>query len=248
MAKTTGKDGKFIMRTEEDIRATFSAKFKGFEYVSGYVGIDDNFLVRCLTCGDVSERGAQMLRRDKTPICLCCRGLEREKREKARQHEKARIQQQRIAAKIAEEERRIEERKRECPECGTIFVRVGAMSFCGKKCMLRNNDRRKETRKRSRLYENGKVDHSITLKQLARRYKNKCALCGEKVDFSDCATTNGGTFIAGDRYPSIDHIVAVVNGGTHTWENVQLAHRVCNAAKSDSSVTEVEGGQLRLCI
>lgn len=34
-------------------------------------------------------------------------------------------------------------------------------------------------------------------------------------------------------YPSIDHIIPVSHGGTHTWDNVELAHRYCNGVKSD---------------
>ena len=38
----------------------------------------------------------------------------------------------------------------------------------------------------------------------------------------------------GPLYPSIDHIIAMVNGGGHIWSNVQLAHMMCNSEKGDS--------------
>ena len=34
-------------------------------------------------------------------------------------------------------------------------------------------------------------------------------------------------------YPTIDHIIPLSKGGTHTWNNVQLAHMCCNAGKCD---------------
>ena len=51
--------------------------------------------------------------------------------------------------------------------------------------------------------------------------------------------TEEGYFIAGNSYPSIDHIIPVSRGGTHTWDNVQLAHRYCNSIKSNKLVDEV---------
>lgn len=39
-------------------------------------------------------------------------------------------------------------------------------------------------------------------------------------------------------YPTIDHIVAMANGGGHTWDNVQLAHAICNSYKRDLSENE----------
>jgi 5-methylcytosine-specific restriction endonuclease McrA len=42
--------------------------------------------------------------------------------------------------------------------------------------------------------------------------------------------------------PSLDHIVPVSLGGTHTWANVQLAHLRCNVSKGNRPANE----QLRL--
>ncbi len=33
--------------------------------------------------------------------------------------------------------------------------------------------------------------------------------------------------------PSIDHIVPITRGGTHTWDNAQLAHLLCNTRKGN---------------
>jgi 5-methylcytosine-specific restriction endonuclease McrA len=32
--------------------------------------------------------------------------------------------------------------------------------------------------------------------------------------------------------PTVDHIIPVSRAGTHTWDNVQLAHALCNSMKS----------------
>jgi 5-methylcytosine-specific restriction endonuclease McrA len=41
--------------------------------------------------------------------------------------------------------------------------------------------------------------------------------------------------------PEIDHLVPVSAGGSHTWDNVALAHRRCNYERR-----EVGPAQLRL--
>lgn len=52
----------------------------------------------------------------------------------------------------------------------------------------------------------------------------RCGICG-------CKTFRAkrGTYHA--KAPELDHIVALANGGTHTWDNVQCSCRACNGAK-----------------
>ena len=47
-------------------------------------------------------------------------------------------------------------------------------------------------------------------------------------------TIRGNKFIAGNYYPSIDHVIPLSKGGIDTWNNVRLSHRICNSLKSDS--------------
>lgn len=75
-------------------------------------------------------------------------------------------------------------------------------------------------------------DRDITLEKLFDRASGVCSLCGKKCDHMDYELSNG-VFIAGDNYPSIDHIKPLSKGGSHTWDNVQLAHRKCNSIKRD---------------
>jgi len=49
-------------------------------------------------------------------------------------------------------------------------------------------------------------------------------------------------------YPTVDYIKPVSNGGTHSWDNVQLAHMGCNMVKSNKDVYEGENGQVMLAI
>ena len=72
-----------------------------------------------------------------------------------------------------------------------------------------------------------------TLEKLYKRDNGICKICGHKCDYTDYYIDENGTYIAGNNYPSIDHIKPISKGGCHTWENVQLAHRICNTIKND---------------
>ena len=77
-----------------------------------------------------------------------------------------------------------------------------------------------------------KVDNDITVEGLYRRDNGTWYLCGGRCNYEDY-TVIDGTFIAGDWYPSIDHVIPLAKGGEHSWNNVMLAHRLCNSRKSD---------------
>jgi 5-methylcytosine-specific restriction endonuclease McrA len=134
-----------------------------------------------------------------------------------------------------------------CNECSKDFFSVKKKRYCSDSCLNKRSNRVKEIKRRTKLKENGKIDYTITIDKLIKRDKRVCKICGDKVNKKDFITTDEGYFIAGDYYPSIDHILPVSKGGTHTWDNVQLAHRICNTDKRDNEMYEHEG-QLTLSI
>ena len=42
----------------------------------------------------------------------------------------------------------------------------------------------------------------------------------------------------GPKHPTIDHIIPMSKGGGHVWDNVQVAHAICNSIKRDSIEVE----------
>ena len=75
-------------------------------------------------------------------------------------------------------------------------------------------------------------DRSVTLSSVYRKFGGRCCLCGRR------------TFRTSEYSPSratLDHIIALANNGTHTWDNVQLLCADCNSKKRDL-------GQMRLAI
>lgn len=83
-------------------------------------------------------------------------------------------------------------------------------------------------KRRADFYGCKDFDHSITLKDLIARFDGVCQLCGLPIDESDMKDGH-----CQGNYPSLDHIKPLSKGGTHTWDNVQLAHVKCNAGKQD---------------
>lgn len=76
------------------------------------------------------------------------------------------------------------------------------------------------------------VDKDISLNRLFERDEGICYICGKKCDKKDIRFENG-YWMAGDLYPSIDHVKPLAKGGLHSWENVRLAHYICNVRKKD---------------
>lgn len=84
-----------------------------------------------------------------------------------------------------------------------------------------NPERYKEIRlrhrhKRRARLKNVEFDGTISLKVLYIRDDGVCQICDQACSREDA---------------SIDHIVPIARGGAHTWDNVQLAHLLCNIRK-----------------
>lgn len=133
-----------------------------------------------------------------------------------------------------------------CKNCGEEFETEykGLREFCSERCRKRKYKEQDKIRTR-RMQENGEVDKDITLDKVFKKYDGECQICKRKCNYNDFGENINGHVIYGNAYPSIDHIVPISKGGTHTWGNIQLACRLCNSYKCDSYVEEREG-QLRL--
>lgn len=125
---------------------------------------------------------------------------------------------------------------RVCKECGAVFycAEWSNQIFCCKPCEKENNHRRNDPVRRARKYK-ATIDGDITLESVVEKEKGVCYLCGGKIDWSDYKIVNGKKCACG-RYPTIEHVVALCNGGAHSWENIRLAHFRCNASKGVGAV------------
>lgn len=124
-------------------------------------------------------------------------------------------------------------KKIRCAMCAKEFVKTNEQHlYCSEKCRIKNE--RKQTRSTRKARERGAevIDKDIKLEALAIRDEQTCYLCGQGVDWQDKHTENG-VIICGNYYPSVDHVIPLVKGGVHSWDNIKLSHRICNSVKSD---------------
>jgi len=115
------------------------------------------------------------------------------------------------------------DRRFNCIVCGKEFIRNrDNAKTCSMRCSHAYCTAIRKGRYK-KLQQEGHYDYSVTLEAVYEKYKGVCNICGKKLNF-DC-----GKF--SNDYPSMDHIIPLVKGGYHTWDNVQLACRGCNNKK-----------------
>lgn len=102
-----------------------------------------------------------------------------------------------------------------CKECGKHYETTRSRScYCSEECSSRYENRQKEITRRKRISMNGKVHWDISIERLMKRDKNICYLCERHVD--NTVDPNA------DNYPSIEHVMPISKGGTHTWTTCVL--------------------------
>ena len=194
----------------------------GFEYLEGYKNCETPLKIKCVKCGTTKTVTGHWLKRKNYLICEEC-----ERREAERKR-----QLKRKAMKL--KETKYEQREPLlliCAECGEPFFEFKKKPYCSKECTRKHNNRTHWNNRRA-TEKKVLVDKDISLERLIKRDNNVCYLCGNECNCNDYVM-QGDTFIAGNYYPSIDHVQPLAKGGLHSWNNVRLAHRICNSRKSD---------------
>ena len=137
------------------------------------------------------------------------------------------------------EQERIRELTRPCEECGgTFYDPLPHTLTCSNECRRKRTNRQAKLYNSTRLNETNIIDRDISLEKLYERDDGTCYLCGGECDYYDHTITLEGYYIVGPSYPSVDHVVALANGGMHSWDNVRLAHHLCNTLKRDIKLEE----------
>lgn len=199
------------------------------EYLSGYMNKEKPVRLRCSICGGEFERSYHSIIANGGATCPHCVELKRKEkiikqdRERAERKRKAEVNKTRNAKQL---------RMVVCSICGETFLTWNSnRCYCSADCR-RESARRYASYNRGsddRLNSENIVDKDISLEKLFARDKGICQICGGLCDYDDCYTNENGTFIAGDMYPSRDHIIPLEQGGKHAWDNIRLAHRRCNS-------------------
>jgi hypothetical protein len=111
-----------------------------------------------------------------------------------------------------------------CRDCGLGgWVPNGQRKRCDA-CQLRFDTWRRNACEARRKSAERSGDGDLTWLRLALRDGWACHLCGTKALGSEVP----------DLHPlraTVDHLVPIAKQGTHTWDNVALAHRRCNLSR-----------------
>ena len=119
-----------------------------------------------------------------------------------------------------------------CLGCGDQFNRFDQGSKCNS-CKRASDIQARQIR-RLRKKGGGVYDAGIDYTKLYQSGDGLCAICRLPCDDpSVWLSWEGLNWMP--NAPTVDHIVALANGGTHTWNNVQLACLRCNSHKSNRS-------------
>lgn len=227
----------------------------GFEYAGGYQ--DKRIKIRCRQCGSEFERCLDFVRHGNV-VCRKCeheKALARKAKQRIVRKNETESKKRRAEAEKANALfHLLNDKIHICTVCGESFSITDYMKdcdlkqiqhnpkYCSDVCKRRANHRKsKECKKRSGNLDRGNHRHrarkygvayesGITLKMVWKRDNGICQICGKPCDWSD----RGWNKYCGPLYPSIDHVIAMANGGGHVRTNVQLAHMMCNSEKGDS--------------
>ena len=226
-----------LEQRQKRFKNKFEKHYPDFKYHSGYDNSEGNFKAECKKCGHVQEMSVISCRPWNTAKELRCEECFKRKSLMRRLanalvesvNKDIKQKEREVQKKVNQEVEALQRIKNnhnyylECQECGRMFFSSFERKFCSIECGRKNSNRNGWLIRERRIKENGKVDSDISLQRLAKRDHNQCYLCGKQVDWTVDSNDN--------YYPSIDHVKPLCKGGTHTWDNVKLAHRICNSEK-----------------
>lgn len=205
----------------------------------------------CVVCGKEFETHRE------ATVCCSPECSKEHKRERDRIYDRARHQrvswdEYNLKRKQEAEDRAIlkaeEKRKyrethtvtRKCVVCGASFncLDTETNKTCSHDCSIEYRRSLQRRYKDKRIPKEQRVDR-IPLDLLFKRDQGKCWICGGDCDWNDWRTSKNGYQYPGDNYPTKDHVVPIARGGLDSWDNVRLAHWLCNLKKSDGLVNAV---------
>jgi 5-methylcytosine-specific restriction endonuclease McrA len=171
----------------------------------------------CSKCGRLMWWNSRTSRPKSEIVCHPCRRLApaRPGRTVPREEQTARM----LAARLAPIEIT-------CESCSTVVKAVKGRRFCDDCRDIRRGAyyREKGARRRAAQSVTGEM---ITMDALGERDRWTCWICDEFVNRNLCGRD--------PWMPSFDHVVPISQGGLDSWDNLRLAHLICNVRRGSSS-------------
>lgn len=218
-------DEESIKQVKAKVYEPLIERFKQL-YSNDYevVNIDgDKVTLKCKVCGYEFERDIRhTCSSDTKPACKRC--YERKERNKygSREEYLEHITKKTKAKKTRPIYHYV------CSVCGKEFDTYQKNQ---KTCSIECRKKRRNYKQDRRINKDNLVDKDITLATLYKRDKGICYICNGLCNWNDMKNSKGYKTV-GKTYPTIDHVIPLARGGTHSWDNVRLAHKYCNSIKS----------------
>lgn len=137
-----------------------------------------------------------------------------------------------------------------CKRCNAaFFTQYETKEYCSSNCKERARGKRyrqthpkKASHRRKHLrrmqhyaakygWPLPEYDNTITLESVVKKYNNICQICGEPCDKT-----------LPKKQPTIDHVIELCLGGSHTWDNVRLACNECNYTRNKNLYERMQEG------
>ena len=117
------------------------------------------------------------------------------------------------------------EQMKTCPVCGSEFESKSKnRMYCSDECRRRvKRDKEQDKRRKRRQLTGDQRGKDLSIDLVYERDNGICQICGLPVPLH-CDMNDGWS-------RTMDHIDPVMTGGSHSYGNCQLAHRICNSVK-----------------
>lgn len=212
----------------QSIARTIEKNSPGWEYVGGFTHSDGYVVVRH-ECGFTTRLSCNTLRHVRDTKCWLCEQRKAKQRQAEKEKKKATAREVRQFYKPVP--KYSQQELKSCSVCGALFYGSLKKKTCSDKCSKRIKAHYDNMKKRRRRKDSWTSDSStITLEKLFARDEGICWICGGRCDKDADSNDN--------MYPSVDHVIPISHGGKDSWDNVKLAHRLCNTLKG-AKVLEV---------
>lgn len=124
-------------------------------------------------------------------------------------------------------EQEIEQRRVVCAFCRSPYLRSARRLWtCSEPCSIALAKlRKREEKQRRRAVKKQSMVIAFNDLEIFRRDRWRCYLCNSKTPASLLGSND-------DAAPTIDHVIALSNGGAHAPFNVRCCCRSCNSKKS----------------
>ena len=212
----------------ENCKRIIEKNHPSLEYFGGFKDVDSPVDVRCKTCGHVFSRSMITLRHPKkNTVCPVCDDVRKQQEKEAARLKQLEVSAKNHRSKMADKmlaKSHTQSSMKICPICNSVFI--GRKKYCSEHCANQNRWMMKEGYR-----------YKFPLDELYQRDGGICYLCGGLCDWED-KTEVDGVVVYGNYYPSRDHVIPKSKGGENSWENLRLAHRICNSLKWDSPLSE----------